>query len=186
MWNIEIKGYIIENKKQAFNIIESICKLNNDQWNNKAGSYNDVQESAYQIEEALEGFSLDGLEQLFDRAGDDYSKMYKTGNDNILPGAKHFSRAIVALADDVESTWLKPLADVDRFDKGIDAIYFAIGSMHKLGLSPYQIVEGIQVVHNANLAKSGKKDSNGKVIKTNDFLAPEPLLQKILDNRITK
>ena len=75
--------------------------------------------------------------------------------------------------------------DVDRFDKAIDAIYFAIGSMHKLGLSPYQIVEGIQIVHEANIAKSGEKDANGKVIKTNDFLEPEPRLQKILDNRIS-
>ena len=55
--------------------------------------------------------------------------------------------------------------------------------MHKLGLSPEQIIEGIQVVHNANLAKSGKKDENGKVIKTNDFIEPEPKLKQILDNR---
>ena len=76
-----------------------------------------------------------------------------------------------------------PMNDVDRFDKHIDGIYFAIGAMHKLGLSPKQIIEGLQVVHNGNLAKSGKKDENGKVIKTNDFLEPEPLLQEILDNR---
>ena len=55
--------------------------------------------------------------------------------------------------------------------------------MHKLGLSPYQIIEGLQVVHEANIAKSGEKDANGKVIKTNDFLEPEPRLQKILDAR---
>ncbi len=37
-----------------------------------------------------------------------------------------------------------------------------------------------------NIAKSGEKDENGKVIKTNDFLEPEPRLQEILDKRINK
>ena len=73
--------------------------------------------------------------------------------------------------------------DVDRFDKALDAIFFAVGSMHKLGLLPEHIIEGLQVVHDANLAKSGEKDENGKVIKTNDFLEPEPKLQLIIDKR---
>ncbi len=97
---------------------------------------------------------------------------------NVDADEKAFSRAIMANVGN------NIIPDVDRFDKAIDAIYFAIGSMHKLGLSPYQIVEGIQVVHEANIAKSGEKDSNGKVIKTNDFLEPEPRLQEILDKRI--
>ena len=42
-------------KKQAYELIESICKINNDKWDNKAGSYDDRTEAAYQIEEALEG-----------------------------------------------------------------------------------------------------------------------------------
>ena len=151
------------NKKQAFNIIESICKLNNDQWDNKAGSYDDATESAYQIEEALEGFD----------------NLY-----NVLPELsantpKDISREIVACISISNLT-----TDVDRFDKAIDAIYFAIGSMHKLGLSPTQIVEGIQIVHNANLAKSTKKDSKGKIIKGDAFVPPEDQLQEILDKRI--
>ncbi len=76
------------------------------------------------------------------------------------------------------------LLDVDRMDKAIDAIYFAIGSMHKLGLSPYQIVEGIQIVHEANVAKSTKKDDQGKIIKGESFIPPEAKLQEILDKRI--
>ena len=175
----------MEHKKQAFNIIESICKLNNEQWNNKAGSYQDKTEAAYQIEEALEGFQwLQGITE----ALNNFDISERTDIQNhvpIKPTPKEISREIIQIssfsAHDVFDE--KEIQDVDRFDKSIDAIYFAIGSMHKLGLSPTQIVEGIQVVHNANLAKSGEKDSNGKVIKTNDFLEPEPLLQKILDAR---
>ena len=78
------------------------------------------------------------------------------------------------------------IQDVDRMDKAIDAIYFAIGSMHKLGLSPEQIVEGVQVVHDANISKSTKKDSEGKIIKGESFIPPENRLQEILDNRVMK
>ena len=158
----------MEHKKQAFNTIESICKLNNDQWNNKAGSHDFKIEASYQIEEAIECFNPTAL-----------SIMLQDGIGIEEVSHKGIARALVK-----HTPLLKDLEEVDAFDKSIDAIYFAIGAMHKLGLSPQQIVDGIQVVHEANLAKSGKKDSNGKVIKTNDFLAPEPRLQKILDARV--
>jgi len=157
----------VENKKQAFNIIESICKLNNDQWDNKAGSYDDATESAYQIEEALEGLTQNGIIYL---------------DNSSFKSPKLASREIVNRAGGGED--LLRLSDVDRMDKAIDAIYFAIGSMHKLGLSPYQIVEGIQVVHEANVAKSTKKDDQGKIIKGKSFIPPEAKLQEILDKSI--
>ncbi len=152
-------------KKQAFNLIESICKLNNEQWNNKAGSYDDKKEAEYQIEEALEGFNMNLLQQAF------------ANNWNVKADEKAIARALLANVGD------NPISDVDRFDKVLDSIYFSIGAMHKLGLSPEQMIEGLQIVHNGNISKSGKKDENGKVIKSKDFLEPEPLLQKILDNR---
>ena len=73
--------------------------------------------------------------------------------------------------------------DVDRFDKHLDIIFYSIGSLHKLGLLPEQIIEGLQVVLDANLAKSGEKDENGKVIKSESFIPPEKRLQLILDKR---
>jgi len=160
-------------KKQLFNIIEDICKLNNEVWDQRAGSYDDKKEAAYQIEEALEGFTtLEAISQ--DLTGDVMST---------IDSPKEISRMIVDKAYSEDLSGSNSIADVDRFDKHLDSIYFNIGSLHKLGLSPEQIVEGLQVVHDANKQKSGKKDSKGKVIKPTDFINPEPFLQKILDQR---
>jgi predicted HAD superfamily Cof-like phosphohydrolase len=156
----------MKHKKQAYNLIEDICKLNNDVWNNKAGSYDDKQEAAYQIEEALEGF-------------DDSLHILKLGIDKYIP--KEVSRAIVN-----QLTVNDTVTDRDRFDKHLDSIYFDIGALHRLGLSPEQIVEGLQAVHDANVSKTGQKDSSGKVIKADNFINPEPVLEKILNNRQIK
>lgn len=163
-------------KKQAFNILEDICKLNNNVWGNPKGSYNDAKESAYQIEEALEGLNTpEYIMSLLDGTAEEFLTV-----KNESP--KELSNSIVEAAYSADMSGA-PMDDVDRFDKHLDSIYFNIGSLHKLGLSPAQIVEGLQVVHNANLQKSGLKDSNGKVGKPTDFIGPEPELQKILDKR---
>lgn len=124
--------------------------------------YDDFLESSFQIEEALEGFNID-------------SYIVCDGKES----AKELSRAIVAQCISKE-----PLADVDRLDKAIDAIVFAVGSIAKLGLTPSQIRESISVVTKANLQKLGMpKDKFGKVIKPDNFVGPEVELQKILDSR---
>lgn len=156
----------MQHKKEAFNLIESICSINENQWNNPRGSYDDFNEASYQIEEALEGFpevgnALGEIEAYSDTP-------------------KEVARSIVAAAMGAEH---EDISNVDRVDKAVDAIYFAVGSLHKIGLLPQDIVDVISIVHNANIAKSGKKDSSGKVIKTNDFLEPEPKIQEILDKR---
>jgi predicted HAD superfamily Cof-like phosphohydrolase len=156
----------MKHKKQAYNLIEDICRLNNDVWDNKAGSYDDKKEAAYQIEEALEGF-------------DDSLSALNLGINKYIP--KEVSRAIVN-----QLTVNSAVTDRDRFDKHLDSIYFNIGSLHKLGLSPEQIVDGLQAVHDANLSKTGQKDSSGKVVKADNFVNPEPVLEKILNNRQTK
>lgn len=160
----------MQNKKQLFSIVEDICRLNEKVWDNHAGDYEDETESAYQIEEALEG--LDDLVYL----GDHLESFEGT------PTPKLLSRYIVDMAT-VGGIGDMELAEVDRFDKALDAIYFAIGSMHKLGLSPHQMVDGLQVVHMANMQKSGEKDANGKVSKPTGFIPPEDILQTILDKR---
>lgn len=176
-------------EKQTINAIKSIYKFNQE-CKRPDGSclldqgYNDLKESAFSIEEMLEGFSLDGLEQLFDKAGPEYAKLLVTGDDNILAGPKHFSRAIIGLADAVESTSLRPLADVDRLDKHIDSIIYNFGSIFKLGLTPQQSIKALSIVADANLQKLlAGQDSEGKQKKPEGFIPPEEKLQKILEER---
>lgn len=128
--------------------------------------YDDFLESSFQIEEALEGFEppVRDLTLSFDNP-------------------KNTSRAIISwILRDSEVGFEIP--DVDRLDKAIDAIVFAVGSIAKLGLTPSQIREAISVVTKANLQKLGMpKDEFGKVIKPDNFVGPEVELQKILDSR---
>lgn len=134
------------------------------QFNEQAGlleqGYNDFSESAYQIEEALEGYEI------------------AHGFTVHLDTPKEMSRTIVRAQGPFVGT------DVDRLDKAIDAIVFAVGSIAKLGLTPPQIREAIEIVTTANLQKiSMPKDEFGKLTKPADFIGPETKLQKLLDRR---
>lgn len=149
-------------------------------FNHQAGlldkPYDDLLESSFQIEEALEGFS--DLPKLAERV---LAKDLVTGYENYTP--KDVSRAIVALAR-MDGEVTEYLADVDRLDKAIDAIIFAVGSIAKLRLNPEQIERAVSVVTQANLQKlSMPKDKFGKLQKPVDFIGPEVELQKILDER---
>ena len=142
--------------------------------------YTDYLESSFQIEEALEGFThlQDLANILTDEEQEDRVR------DNSTP--KNISRAIVQLAKegsyDIDSTFRIP--DVDRLDKACDAIVFAVGSIAKLGLTPTKIHEALNIVMDANLAKSGcPKDTEGKLLKPDNFPNPEPRLQMLLDLR---
>ena len=100
-----------------------------------------------------------------------------------LCNPKEISRQIVRLAE-MDS---KPtnIPDVDRLDKACDAVVFAIGSMAKLGLTPAQIIEAMNIVTEANLQKlSMPKDEHGKLTKPANFVGPETKLQAILDKRV--
>ena len=134
------------------------------QFNEQAGlleqGYNDFSESAYQIEEALEGYEI------------------AHGFTVHLDTPKEMSRTIVRAQGPFVGT------DVDRLDKAIDAIVFAVGSIAKLGLTPPQIREAIEIVTTANLQKlSMPKDEFGKLTKPADFVGPETKLQELLDRR---
>ena len=136
------------------------------QFNKQAGlleqGYNDFLESSFQIEEALEGFS--DLPRLASRV---LTENANTGYDAYTP--KDVSRAIVSLAR-MDGEVTECLADVDRLDKAIDAIVFAVGSIAKLGLTPTQIRKAVEVVTTANLQKlSMPKDEFGKLTKPADW-----------------
>ena len=134
------------------------------QFNEQAGllaqGYNDFSESTYQIEEALEGYEI------------------AQGFTVHLDTPKEMSRTIVRAQGPFIGT------DVDRLDKAIDAIVFAVGSIAKLGLTPPQIREAIEIVTTANLQKlSMPKDEFGKLTKPANFVGPEAKLQELLDRR---
>ena len=138
-------------------------------FNQQAGllekGYNDFLESSFQIEEALEGFNIEEVSQ----NTTDYQ--FKTSS------AKELARYILEHEQFTGS-------DVDRLDKAIDAIVFAIGSIAKLGLNVEQIHRAIGVVTEANLTKLNcPKDEFGKLTKPVDFVGPEVKLQAILDER---
>lgn len=129
--------------------------------------YDDFLESSFQIEEALEGFPM-------------YTLAQKLGKNQDYANPKDVSRLILKYSQD----YAPELLDVDRLDKACDAIVFAVGSIAKLGLKPAQIHEALNIVMDANLAKSGcPKDTEGKLLKPDNFPNPEPKLQLLLDLR---
>lgn len=143
------------------------------QWQIDAGNaekpYDDFLESAFQVEEALEGFDLNSFADTdipFDEEED---------------GPKDLARQLVRLA---MNSGNEDISDVDRLDKACDAIVYAIGSIAKLGLTAEQAERALLVVNNANQQKlNAKRDAAGKLGKPEDFVGPEPELQKILDER---
>ena len=139
--------------------------------------YNDFLESSFQIEEALEGFDSIRLTKLHRKIADpmlnfseDYTSTAKTVSREILA---HVSKS---------NTGNNNISDVDRLDKAVDAVVYAIGSMAKLGLNPDQINKAINIVMDANSAKTGcPKDEYGKLMKPENFPEPEPRLQELLN-----
>lgn len=151
------------------NPVKEIYKFNKDA-GLLARGYHDEKECAFPIEEALEGCS--GLAILFEQLG-----MNEELGDEV--NAKDISRVIIDYAFVDED-----IPDVDRFDKHLDTIVFAFGSIFKLGLTPQQAMKGLSVVMEANMQKlSAGQDEYGKQQKPEGFIPPEEKLQKILDER---
>lgn len=137
-------------------------------FNRKAGlldaGYSDERECAFPIEEALEGFNMYPISEMFDCSDT----------------PKYVSRAIISKVD----TDPDGISDVDRLDKHLDIIVFSFGSIFKLGLTPQQALAALEVVMHANMQKlSVGTDSHGKQQKPTDFVGPEAKLQEILDKR---
>ena len=70
---------------------------------------------------------------------------------------------------------------VDLADAAFDLWYVVIGTLNQIGFTPSQMVDGLQIVQDANAQKSGEKDANGKIIKPEGFVPPEVKLQAIID-----
>ena len=141
-------------------------------WQVKAGNldkpYDDFLESAFQVEEALEGF------------GNLHILSAAINSPELVDNPKEISRAIIKIA---QGTCPAPIQDVERLDKACDAIVYAIGSIAKLGLDHHGITKALNIVNNANKAKLGMvRDEHGKLLKPADFEGPEPQLQALLDS----
>ena len=153
------------------NPFKSIYKFNKD-----AGllskPYSDFLEPSFLIEEALE--DLPTLKSL--------GQVISVNSEN----PKEIARQIVSIAGGNNTT--KPLTDLQRFDKHIDAIVYAVGGAYKLGLTPQQLEAGIATVMHSNTKKiSAGQDAAGKQLKPSNWAEIEAeqvrKLQAILDKR---
>lgn len=152
------------------NPFKSIYKFNKEA-NLLSKCYSDFLEPSFLIEEALE--DLPGLDNL--------SYELKISMDSI---PKDIARRITTLAGGNDAE----LTDLQRFDKHIDAIVYAVGGAYKLGLTPQQLEAGIAAVMHSNMKKiSAGQDSAGKQLKPDNWNEIEAeqvrKLQAILDKR---
>ena len=132
--------------------------------------YSDFLEPSFLIEEALED-----LPNLINLA---------KALENDTPNPKEIARHIVELAGGRDAE----LTDLQRFDKHIDAIVYAVGGAYKLRLSPQQLEAGIAAVMHSNMKKiSAGQDAAGKQLKPSNWAEIEAeqvrKLQAILDKR---
>lgn len=167
------------------NPFKQIFKFNKEAGLLDAG-YNSLREPAFLIEEALEGF--ENLDLLADKLN--MQSVYHPEAVEMY-NPKEISRWIVSTAmtgngNYKESDWesTDELTDVEKLDKHLDAIVYSAGAIFKLGLSPQQLEQSLNIVMNANMKKLGApKDSEGKQLKPENWeqYAPEPKLQAIID-----
>lgn len=148
------------------------------EFNKKAGlidqGYDDQRESAFSIEEMLEGFK--DLPYLATRLHPDG----EANEENFNP--KQISRQIIKLASMDNKD---PIPTVDRVDKHIDSIVFNFGSLFKIGLNKFEAEKALEIVATANMQKlSAGKDEHGKQKKPANFVPPEEQLQKLLDKAL--
>ena len=152
------------------NPLKSIYKFNKEAGLLDKG-YSDFLEPSFLIEEALE--DLNTLPNL--------AMHLNMKDEGASP--KEIAREIVSLAN-----YNAELTDLQRFDKHIDAIVYAVGGAYKLGLSPQQLEAGIAAVMHSNTKKiSAGQDAAGKQLKPDNWSEIEAeqvrKLQAILDKR---
>lgn len=80
---------------------------------------------------------------------------------------------------------------VGLVDAACDSIYFALGILHKLGVSENQFEQIFTVIHEANMTKSfgtnNKRDTGAAdAVKPEDWQPPEQRIKDILDQSETQ
>lgn len=163
------------------------------QFNKEAGllkkPYSDFLEPSFLIEEALEDFNTPWLAKVLHNGA--FGKDTEVEEEKTKP--KGLSRWIVSLAReqfDKDGNRLEDITitDLQRFDKHIDAIVYAVGGAYKLGLTPQQLEAGIAAVMHSNMKKiAAGQDAAGKQLKPDNWDEIEAeqtrKLQAILDKR---
>lgn len=76
-----------------------------------------------------------------------------------------------------------------QVDALLDLIYFALGILYKMGLSPLEINTLFEAVHNANMTKSAGKKKGREVegaidaVKPVDFKDPKNVIEGVINGR---
>ena len=142
------------------------------------GGMDSFKETAYILEEAMEGF-----EKAFNGMNEEGTPVVPGDPEWIT--ARQWSLSLMnQIHQAFEQRGLAMPTEVEEFDKAIDGIVFNGGRMAKMGLTHEQITHGINIVNERNMAKLGApKDEHGKQLKPEGWTGPEEELQKILDNR---
>jgi len=130
--------------------------------------YSDKRESAFSIEEMLEGFDLSKL----------HTTVAASGVKVVDGSAKHLSRSIIELISGGNEPEIE---NVDRLDKHLDSIVYNLGAIYKLGLNPIQAKQALAIVMKRNLLKSYQVDEAGKNIKGADWTPPEEELAQFFN-----
>ena len=127
--------------------------------------FNDLGESSYLIEEALEPYNVDFIASLFqvDRTSVKYAKNPQ----------REVAKAIVA---NTELPGVDFIETVQYVDKYLDAIVYAVGSLAKMGLTHQDITAALNIVTEANLRKTINPiyDEVGKLLKPDDWYRFDP------------
>ena len=93
-------------------------------------------------------------------------------------------RCLVEEADEMRDAGMAQSVpkQVDAF---VDSIYFALGGLYRMGLSPEQVLQSCMAVHEANMTK--KKGVNERrdmgvedVVKPATFVPPEEAIARLL------
>lgn len=82
---------------------------------------------------------------------------------------KEFSRLYSPLPARANSIAISSKEHDDLIDAAGDLIFIAIGTIYKLGANPKEVLRRIC---DANDKKGSKKDADGKIIKSADFIEP--------------
>ena len=139
-------------------------------FNKQAGlleyGFNPQKESAYIIEEQLEGFP--GYQNIGKSLG-----LAPESYDTPKTFSRWFTKNLGEFTGD----------NVDALDRILDTLVFSIGSLYKLGLEPEDVEQCMSIVMDANMSKiSQPKDSEGKLTKPKNFIPPEQRLQEYLQS----
>ena len=69
---------------------------------------------------------------------------------------------------------------VGVIDALIDLEYVVLGTMVSHGFNANTHSFLFDVVHNSNMTKDNNKDKNGKIVKGNNYVEPEPIIKAFL------